>query len=305
MKLRELMHQLLGRKICYLLLLAAIGCLAIRNWPPRATAKSAKVVKDGWRLIWNDEFDGDGGLDSDKWDFEKGFVRNYELQWYAPENAFQRDGKLVIEARKDDFPCPAYDADESNCRTSRERVKYTSASVITRGKFSFLYGRVEVAARIPVCKGAWPAIWLLGSDLPWPANGEIDMLEYYQHQGVPTILANACWAGDTDEDTQWDSSYTPLTHFSDNDPAWATRFHVWSMEWDPDYIRLYLDDELLNQIDLKKTVNGKARGTGINPFHSPQYLLLNLALDTRVKELNPADFPMRYEIDYVRVYQKK
>lgn len=305
MELRKLMHQLLGRKICYLLLAVACGCLVVRNWPPKATAQSSGIVKEGWRLIWNDEFDGDGGLDSDKWDFEKGFVRNYEMQWYARENAFQRDGKLIIEARQDDFPCPDYDADETNWRTSRERVRYTSASVITRGKFSFQYGRVEVAARIPVCKGAWPAIWLLGSDLPWPANGEIDMLEYYQHQGVPTILANACWAGDTEEDTQWDSSCTPLTHFSDRDPAWATRFHVWSMEWDKDNIRLYLDNELLNHIDLRRTINGKARGTGINPFHSPQYLLLNLALDTRVKELNPADFPMRYEIDYVRVYQKK
>ena len=152
--------------------------------------------------------------------------------------------------------------------------------------------------------GAWPAIWLLGTEHPWPANGEIDVLEYYQHKGVPTILANACWAGDTEEDAEWDSSYTPLSHFTERDPAWAERFHVWRMDWDKDFIRLYLDDELLNEIDLKRTINGKSRGTGINPFHYQQYLLLNLALDTRVKELTPADFPMRYEVDYVRVYQK-
>ena len=158
-------------------------------------------------------------------------------------------------------------------------------------------------ARIPVCKGAWPAIWLLGTKNGWPENGEIDVLEYYQVKGVPTILANACWAGDTDADVQWDSSYTPLTHFTERDPAWAERFHVWRMDWDDDFIRLYVDNELLNEIDLKRTVNGKARGTGINPFHYQQYILLNLALDTRVKELNPADFPMKYEIDYVRVYQ--
>ena len=89
------MHQLLGRKICYLLLAVACGCLVVRNWPPKATAQSSGIVKEGWSLVWNDEFDGDGGLDSDKWDFEKGFVRNYEMQWYARENAFQRDGKLI------------------------------------------------------------------------------------------------------------------------------------------------------------------------------------------------------------------
>ena len=298
------MHQLLRKKSYCLLAMSLICLAAVCVFPPKATAKAPKTMKGGWHLVWHDEFDTDGCLDSEKWDYEKGFVRNYEKQWYAPENAFQRDGKLIIEARQADFPCPAYKGEDSNWRNSRQRVQWTSASVITKGKFSFQYGRVEVSARIPVCKGAWPAIWLLGSNLPWPANGEIDMLEYYQHKEVPTILANACWAGDTEEDTQWDSSYTPLTHFTDRDPAWATRFHVWRMDWDKDFIRLYLDDELLNEIDLTRTINGKASGTGDNPFHFPQYLLLNLALDTRVKEYDPADFPMQYEIDYVRVYQK-
>ena len=265
----------------------------------------AQTDKDGWQLVWNDEFDEDGRPDAGKWDYERGFVRNYEMQWYAPENAFQRDGKLVIEARQADFPCPAYREGNSNWRNSRQTVQWTSASLITKGKYTFQFGRVEVRARIPVCKGAWPAIWLLGTEHSWPGNGEIDMLEYYQIKDVPTILANACWAGNTEEDAEWDSSYTPLTHFTERDPAWASRFHVWRMDWDKDFIRLYLDGELLNEIDLKRTINGKASGTGINPFHHQQYLLLNLALDTRVKEYNAADFPMRYEIDYVRVFQKK
>ena len=128
------------------------------------------------------------------------------------------------------------------------------------------------------------------------------MMEYYQYQGRPTVLANACWAGE--RDVKWDSSYTPLTHFTKRDPAWGERFHVWRMDWDESAIRLYLDDELLNEIDLSLTINSRPRGKGVNPFHQPQYLLLNLALDTRVRQYNPADFPMRYEIDYVRVFQK-
>lgn len=266
-------------------------------WPMMAVA-------DDYRLVWHDEFDTAGRPDSARWNYEHGFVRNYEAQWYADENVYQRDGLMVIEARPADFPCPSFQPGSKHWRNNRERIRWTSGAVETRDSYSFLYGRVEVSARIPVCLGAWPAIWLLGKDLPWPSNGEIDMMEYYQSGGRPTVLANACWGSDRQGEGQWDSSYTPLTHFTEKDPAWASRFHVWRLDWDKDYIRLYLDDELLNEIDLQRTVNGKASGEGVNPFHKPHYLLLNLALDTRVKEYDYADFPMRYEIDYVRVYQK-
>jgi beta-glucanase (GH16 family) len=278
-------------------------CLAAASlFPVGATAQSAN---EGWRLIWNDEFDGCGRPDSTKWGYELGFVRNREPQWYTAENVFQLDGNLVIEARQANFPCPAYREGSQSWYTNRKTIEWTSGSVQTKGKFSFQFGRVEVRARIPVCLGAWPAIWLLGLTHRWPACGEIDMMEYYLYEGKPTVLANACWAGDDDASEQWDSSYTLLTHFTDRDPAWASRFHVWRMDWDKDWIRLYLDNELLNEIDLSKTVNGKLRATGVNPFHAPQYLLLNLALDTRVRRLNPVDFPIRYEIDYVRVFQKE
>ena len=258
-----------------------------------------------WEMIWHDEFDANGTPDATKWDYETGFVRNYERQWYSPDNVYCKGGRLIIEAREADFACPSYDETGTNWRHTRERVEWTSGSVVTKGRFTFTYGRVEVRARIPVCAGAWPAIWLLGSDLPWPGNGEIDMLEYYQLQGEPTILANVCWAGKNDEDTRWDSSYTPLSHFTKQDKGWAQRFHTWRMDWDEQSIRLYLDDELLNETSLEKTINGKACCEGMNPFRYPQYLLLNLALDTRVKDLKKTDFPMRYEVDYVRVYKQK
>ena len=267
--------------------------------------QSSNRQLNGYSLAWQDEFDGFGRPDPYKWSYEEGFVRNYEAQYYTPLNVVKRDGVLVIEATPANFACPDYDPESGNWRLSRERVQYTSGSIITRGHYSFLYGRVEVRARIPVCAGAWPAIWLLGSSLPWPGNGEIDMLEYYQLDGRPTILANACWAGKTEEDTRWDDSYWPLDHFTANDPTWASRFHVWRMDWDNEFIRLYLDDELLNEIPLSKTINGKGGSPGINPFHRPFYLLINLALDTRVTSYDPAIFPIRYEIDYVRIYHRK
>ena len=268
--------------------------------------QSSNCQSKDYSLVWHDEFDGYGRPDPDKWSFEQGFVRNYEAQYYTPLNVFRYDGKLVIEARKADFPCPDYNPESTNWRCGREWVDWTSGSVVTKGHYSFLYGRLEVCARIPVSAGAWPAIWLLGSTLPWPGNGEIDMLEYYQLSGKPTILANACWAGGTEDDTHWDDSYWPLEHFTKGDPeTWAQRFHVWRMDWDKEFIRLYLDDELLNEIPLSKTVNGKGGSPGINPFHRPFYLLINLALDTRVTAYDPSLFPLRYEIDYVRLYNRK
>lgn len=258
-----------------------------------------------WQLIWHDEFDTDGAPDTTVWNYEYGYVRNYEMQWYAPENVYQRDGKMVIEARPANFPCPSYKEGSKGWRTTRKNVEWTSGAVETKKHFSFRYGRMETRARIPVCKGAWPAIWLLGKDLPWPANGEIDVMEYYQASNKPTVLANACWGSDKDGEAIWDSSYTPLTHFTDRDPAWAQRFHIWRMDWDEKTIRLYLDDELLNEIDLSRTINGSANAKGVNPFHAPHYILLNLALDVRVKDYDLRDFPMTFEIDYVRVYQQK
>lgn len=279
-----------------------LSATAIYLVPATALARKARSE---WKLVWGDEFNVSGRPNTAKWNFEQGYVRNYEAQWYTPDNIYQRDGLLVIEARPANFPCPDYSPDASNWRNSREWVNWTSGSLITKDRFTFCYGRLEVRARIPVNPGAWPAIWLLGSEHPWPANGEVDVLEYYQLNGEPTILANACWAGDTEEDTRWDDSYWPLSHFTEQDPDWADKFHVWRMDWDKDFIRIYLDGELLNEIDLSKTVNGKVRCQGINPFHFPQYLLLNLALDTRVKEYDPAIFPIRYEIDYVRVYARR
>lgn len=251
-----------------------------------------------YQLVWADEFNTDGSPDPTNWTYEHGFVRNKELQWYQPENAFCKNGKLIIEGRRERKENPNYEAGSKNWRKNREFARYTSSCVKTKGLHSWQYGRFEIKARIKTKAGLWPAIWFLGVDGEWPSNGEIDLMEFYQGK----ILANACWGTRNRWQAKWDSSKTPVTSFKD--PKWDEKFHIWRMDWDTNYIKLYLDDQLLNTIDLSKTINPTDRGPK-NPFHQPHYLLLNLAIGGAGGDPSKTQFPTRYEIDYVRVYQKK
>lgn len=264
------------------------------------------IAQSDWQLVWSDEFNTDGPLDTSVWNFEQGYARNEEAQWYQQDNAVCKDGLLVIEARKEqNRKNPLYVVGSNDWRTKREFVEYTSSSVNTAGKKEFLYGRFEVKARIPVAKGAWPAIWTLGSSMEWPSCGEIDIMEYYQIKGIPHILANAAWGTDRQWRAKWNSQATPYSHFTEKDADWASKFHIWRMDWDEEAIKLYLDDELLNEIPLSSTINGRI-GKGTNPFTKPQYLLLNLALGgINGGPIDETALPMKYEIDYVRVYQKE
>ena len=263
------------------------------------------VSAQEWKLVWSDEFDRNGRLDTAAWNYENGFARNEEAQWYQSDNACCKGGKLIIEARKEEGRRnPLYKPGSQDWCKRREFVEYTSSSVTTAGKKEFLYGRFEVRARIPVGGGAWPAIWLLGTEMEWPSCGEIDVMEYYRINGIPHILANACWGNDRSYDAVWNSRKIPFTHFTDRDPEWADKFHIWRMDWDETAIKLYLDDELLNEIPLSETVNVSI-GSGTNPFRRPQYLLLNLAVGgLNGGMIDDKEMPMRYEIDYVRVYQR-
>ena len=256
-----------------------------------------------WQLVWSEEFNEDGQPDSTIWNYEQGFVRNHEAQWYQPENAFQKDGLLIIEARKEQRPNPTYRSRSRHWGQQRPTIDYTSACLTTQGKYSFLYGRLEVCARIPTAGGAWPAIWTLGSGMEWPSCGEIDLMEYYRIKGIPHILANVAWGNDQHYQAVWNSQHIPYTHFTQRDPQWEQHFHVWRMDWDETSIRLFLDDELLNEVPLSTTINGSI-GHQTNPFTRPQYILLNLALGgDNGGVIDDSAFPMRYEIDYVRVYQ--
>ncbi|TSA53119.1 MAG: glycoside hydrolase family 16 protein, partial [Planctomycetaceae bacterium] len=146
--------------------------------------------------------------------------------------------------------------------------------------------------------GLWPAFWTFGIEGPWPSNGEIDIMEYYR--GV--LLANAAWATEKRWVAKWDDSKKPITEF--NVPNWSEKFHIWRMDWDSDSIKLYVDDMLLNEVDLSTTINKD--GEGKNPFHQPHYIILNLAIGGKAGgDPSNTKFPAKFEVDYVRIYQKQ
>jgi beta-glucanase (GH16 family) len=272
--------------LAFLLSLVSTACLA-----EDATAGQ-------YRLVWADEFELDGKPNPKNWTFERGFVRNGELQWYQPQNAICKDGKLIIEGRRERKPNPRYKKGSGSWKTSRKDIEYTSSCLITKGLHSWKYGRVEVKARIKTQKGLWPALWFLGVEGEWPNNGEIDLMEFYGGK----ILANACWGTEKRWNAKWDDSKKSVESFGD--PKWDDKFHTWRMEWDSQSIELYVDDVLLNTIDVTQTVNPTDRGPK-NPFRQPHYLLINLAIGGHGGDPSETPFPTRYEIDYVRVFQRK
>jgi len=264
-----------------------------------ASAEPPEISSDNYKLVWADEFEVDGKPDPKNWTYENGFVRNKELQWYQPDNANIKDGKLVIEAKRVKSKNPNFEEGSNSWRKYRYHIDYTSACLITKGLQSWKYGRFEIKARIKTKDGLWPAIWFLGEEGKWPYNGEIDLMEYYKGN----LLANLCWGAKKPGEQSWASSHTSLKSF--NDPQWDEKFHIWRMDWDEKSIKLYLDGKLLNSVDLSTTLN-PATAKIRNPFQQKHYLLLNLAIGGHAggDPTNTA-FPTKYEIDYVRVYQQQ
>lgn len=262
----------------------------------RGIPPASKYTAEGYHLVWSDEFEKPGTPDPSKWDYEHGLVRNEEFQWYQPENASCEKGLLIIEARREEKPNPGYSATATDWRGKRPTIAYTSSCLITAGKAQWQYGRFEMRGRIDICDGLWPAWWTLGIDKPWPANGEIDIMEYYRKK----LLANIVCLGRKGSQ-EWHSNTFPTDSLGGK--AWANQFHTWRMDWDEAFIALYIDDQMLNKVPTDSLVNKD--GSGFNPFKQPHYMLLNLAIGGQ-NGGNPGNtsFPRRFEVDWVRVYQR-
>lgn len=160
----------------------------------------------------------------------------------------------------------------------------------------FTYGKFEMRARIDTRSGSWPAFWTLGATrgIRWPACGEIDIMEFY----TGTVLANFGWQ--QDGKTKWLAQKTPVAELGSTN--WSKEFHVWTMEWDEKKIDLLLDGKLMNHLDLTDADNAD-RG---NPFHRPAYIILNQAIGGDCGgDPSATEFPIRFEVDWVRVYQRE
>lgn len=251
----------------------------------------------GYKLVFEDEFNYDGAPDPQKWNFDIGFIRNHEPQWYQKENAVVRNGNLIITAKKEDHQNDFYNPKSEDWRFNKKEAHYTSSALITRGKFEFRYGRVEIRAKIDIAKGQWPAFWMLGAnraEVSWPACGEVDIMEYYRD----FVHANLAWQG-KDGGSSWSAKQTKISDIG-NAGFWK-QFHVWRMDWDPDLIRIYLDGRLLNETSISNIQNGIL---GNNPFHEKFFMVLNLALGQGGESIPDDTLPSEFVVDYVRVYQK-
>lgn len=253
------------------------------------------TVPAGYSLVWSDEFDVEGRPNPSNWGFERGFVRNEEIQYYQEANASVRAGFLIIEGRRERVANAAYVAGDADWRKSRKETEYTSASLQSSGKRFFQFGRFEMRGRIVTQAGLWPAWWTLGVAGEWPSNGEIDIMEYYK--GL--LHANVACGTTTRWQAKWDSVTKSPDSFGVAD--WDAKFHVWRMDWDNQSIGLYVDGTLQNSSNLSDLLNPD----GQSPFRQAHYQLLNLAIGgVNGGDPTATTFPSRFEVDYVRVFQK-
>lgn len=234
-------------------------------------------------LVIQDEFDTKGAPNSSIWGYNIGTGANgwgnNELQYYTDrsENVTVQNGYLLITARKESF----------------KGSSYTSARLLTKGKLEQTYGRFEARMRLPWGQGIWPAFWMLGADIdtnPWPGAGEIDIMEFRGQN--PTVILGSVHGPGYSGGQSITKSYTL------NNDRFDTGFHVFGIEWGPQYVNYYVDNVLYNQIT-------PADVPGEWVFDKPFYILINLAVGgSFVGSPNSETvFPQTMLVDYVRVYK--
>ena len=329
------------------LVVAALGALSAVASPAGKKDPRETYSTDGWKLAWSEEFNGTGAPSREVWQPEVGFIRNHEPQYYTDmreENCMQKDGALVITARKETWPNADYGKQKSGWKYGIKEAKYTSADITT--KRTFLYGRIEIRAQLPNGQGAWPALWTLGDSLRkdpkdpdywnWPCSGEMDIVEIWGNQ--PNRVA-ACFHTSTDGFKQKANEHHKVVGGGDircsgeMDPN--NGFHTYTLDWYEDKVIIFYDGRQYGKCDLKRA-DWK---DGSNPFRKPHFILMNLALggygngvydvdtpqmrekkgpDGKVlkdkngkkimeptgKIIPAAKFPMEMKVDWVRYYER-
>ena len=246
-------------------------------------------------LVWSDEFDGNGPINSTKWFPQTQLPNgnswyNSELQHYTNRqvNSNVTNGILSIIAKRETF-------------TDQGKTKqYTSARL--NSKFAFKYGRVEVRAKLPIGAGTWPAIWMLGKNIiepggywtstygsvGWPACGEIDIMEHWgTNQNVISSAVHHPINGNL--------TVNQYVSNAQNKPGVSTDFHIYALEWDSQRLTFSVDG--INHLTYNPTVKNQYTW----PFDAEQYILLNVAIEPSV---TTSFVQSTMQIDYVRVYQQ-
>ncbi|WP_066173636.1 carbohydrate binding domain-containing protein [Bacillus marinisedimentorum] len=281
--------------------------LAIDSSLNRVVTYTTGQTQSDWDLVWSDEFIADE-IDLSKWSYDIGnWVidengdgiapgwGNNELQYYtdSQENSYIEDGKLVIEAKKEESPV----TDEFGS------YQYTSAKLKTKDLFSKKYGKFEAKMKLPAGKGYWPAFWMMPqNDVygSWPASGEIDIMEA-AGKDLSAIGGTIHFGEEYPNNTYKGAEY----HFPEGEDI--TGFHTYSIEWEPGEIRWYVDGELYQTLDnwFSKGTNQADKFSFPAPFDQEFYMILNLAVGGWYGG-NPDDttqFPGKMEVDYVRAYE--
>ena len=240
-----------------------------------------------WRLVWSDEFEGAKGtaLDASKWGYDVGGHgwgnKQLEFNREGTSNAaLDGEGNLAITARKETY----------------EKNEYTSARILTKGKFEHTYGKIEARIKLPKGQGIWPAFWMLGADFPevgWPACGEIDILEY-RGQDVASILGSLHGPGYSGGD--------PISRgYSLSEGGFDENFHVFGVTWDPGRIAWHVDGEIYGVATPGSLPNGAEW-----VFNHPFFIIMNVAVGGNfVGDVGPnTEFPQAMLVDWVRVYAR-
>ena len=272
--------------------LLPILILFITCQEPKSSEKQPVVNewdKEGWALVWNDEFDGPA-LNLEKWSYEIGGHGwgNNELQYYSDDDstAFIQDGKLVIRA----------DLVPQGTGSSDNLRYFSSARLRTSGKGDWRYGRIEVKAKLALGQGIWPAIWMLPTDWMygvWPESGEIDIMEHVGYD--PGRVHGSIHTGSYNHKINTQRGGSKLLD------KISSKFYVYAIEWYEDRIDFLIDDAkyFSFQNDGKNDFNTW-------PFNQRFHLLINIAVggDWPGSPDETTQFPTEMEVEYVRVYEK-
>jgi beta-glucanase (GH16 family) len=267
----------LGAAVMLATALAGSGCKKEDGVSPDGSITDSTAL-NGWALVWHDEFNGPA-IDTSIWTYEVNGDGggNNELQYYTaePRNAFIENGRLVIQALKENY-------------LGKE---YTSARMNTAGRRSWLYGRVDVRAKTPTGRGLWPAIWMLPTDWVyggWPASGEIDIMEVLGNQ-PGKLYGTMHWGVDAAHHLSSGGTYT-----LPNNASFANGFHTFSVEWSADSLLWFVDGI---------RYHGEKMGP---PFDKRFHLILNVAVGGNWPGNPDAStvFPQTMQVEFVRVYRK-